>query len=246
MGSPKVLMCFDEDGEAPYIKCVCGNQLGCEHYMIDDYVDHPMIWAYECCGGRFFLDGIDIGPDGRNIYFEHKKEKVVGKAKDIFHHVSKENENLPVYEIGLCKILKVLGSNMFGYICDHPLTTEEIISLGEKGVFTYDKSYLYKGPIDYDAMSDIMTRLKVVKVFHREQKNYHSPEHYNVPHIIDKNYRILSVEKNMNFALPCNSYDFENPEHPYPSFVDTSHDGTPVNCIIIHQGKEKYVYCSGD
>lgn len=273
---PKILFSYDDSwGEGIIICPFCKKERSSqEDLQIQDYVDIPMLWCGEC-GARAFLEA-ELEED-----FNETLEKV-GVAKKVFKNTKilteKELLDGPVFQVNACYIKEVLGRNMLCLYSERKLSLEEMENIAsrkisfeyygkikEENLFTSDVegiiSDLFREWKEEKEKVELRRRLafhiQTMKAFDilckcDDEKDVERAKELGVPY----KYIPWSVDndgiENMNLAVPCNSYNVEEPEDEYgkkgkiPDFVDTSHDGCEIFCTIIFKGKERLITYWGD
>lgn len=220
-------------------KCLCGAILDEHDFQTSDYVTHPMIW---CNCGRYFLDCKPYH-DNKERYREWEEDFDFS----IYEEVRNPEKHFPgradldsyrFYCVNLCKVKRVLGSNMTKFKAKNPLDFETLDKLGKAGVFRFPRNH----PEDsLDTICQLMKENSVViKLAERPEPGDELCREYNIPHLI------LFEEEDVfseNHMVECNSYNvYDN----IPEWVDLSHDGVLVYCEIDHRGKSRIVSYWGD
>ena len=207
-----------------------------DNIVYEDYCTNPVFWCHESCGAegvpdlKFDVHGYDRdldlssltkldSSDLLNLLDECKtshESNLSDKSNLLKTQLSSKNidlEKFDIYELHLLKIKHIVSSQLTAYVSDISRSREEI----EEILYYID--------------TDNKNALEEMGI-----------ENLDFCHDYDP-YDLRTMRSLFKLSLEVNSYDFNNPENPYPSLFDIRHDGS---FIYVQLENGKYVGISGD
>lgn len=230
-------------------KCPCG-YISYEEdcIQIGDFISHPMLWCDEC-GGRFFLDCEPYENEGHGYEwpgeFDFSRYEIAGKTSLIFPELKNPNQ-YTCYRVPLCRVLKVAGSNMTEVRSEKPLDQNVLTLLHEKGL--YRDQYHPELPTSLNPRfaNDTAGLIKLmkkhsVKLYLTDHDSEFAEKH-GLPHLCEPDEDSTPTIENTMVDHQSSSFDVNE---GLPDWVDVSHDGIYVYCLIEHRGTKRLVHFWG-